>query len=303
MPAFPGGGRRLLIAGGIVAIAAAGAAFALTHPDKVEVPGVVGQAESVASTTLEERGFDVETETRTDESPTGSVIEQDPEGGEEADEGATVSLVVSSGPDTAAVPDVKGLTEAKALDALKEAGFEPTAEETFSEKVPRGKAISTSPPTGTEHELGGFISLLISKGPRTAAVPDLMGLTAQEALSRLKAKKLSGTIEKVLSEKPAGTVFEQDPAAGERVRAGSTVTVSVAKAGVTVPDVSRQAEKDARTALDTAGLEVLVKYVKVPPKRRGLVVSQDPAAGTLVERGDTMEISVGSDKPGKPVSD
>lgn len=296
-------GRGLLITGGIVAIAAVGAAYALTRPDKVEVPGVVGQAETVARETLDERGLNVETEMRTDQAPTGSVIEQDPDGGEEIDEGATVSLVVSSGPETAAVPDVKGLTEAKALDTLREAGFEPTAEETFSEKIPKGQAISTSPPAETEHELGGFISLLVSKGPETTAVPDLIGLTAQEALSQLKAKKLSGTIEKVLSGKPAGTVFEQDTAAGQRIRAGSTVRVSVAKAGVTVPDVSQQAEKDARTALGTAGLEVVVRYVKVPPKRRGLVVGQDPAAGTLVERGDTVEISVGSDKPGKPVSD
>jgi serine/threonine-protein kinase len=297
------GGRGLLVAGGIVAIAAAGAAYTLTRPDKVEVPSVVGQAEITAMETLEDKGLDVETETRSDDAPSGSVIEQDPEGGEELEEGATVRLAVSSGPNTAAVPEVKGMTEAKALDALRQAGFEPTAEKTFSAKVPKGQAISTSPAAGTEFELDGFVSVVVSKGPEMAAVPDLTGLTGDEALSRLKAKKLSGTIEKVLSEKPAGTVFEQDPAAGERVAVRTSVTVSVAKAGVAVPDVSRQAEKDARTALDTAGLEVVVKYVKAPPKSRGLVVSQDPEAGTLVERGDTVEISVGSDRPGKPVSE
>src|SRR6185503_18372746 len=119
----------LLLAGGALA-------WFLTRPDMVGVPDVTGEQEAQATITLQEAGFVVENEI-----PENQVIEQDPGGDSEAEKGSTVTITVSLGPGTVAVPKVAGMRVPEARKLLQRRGFEVIVEKRASESVPKGKVI------------------------------------------------------------------------------------------------------------------------------------------------------------------
>ena len=114
-PASRSSRRRSRARPPLVAVAAAGAAGArrarrsaptcCSQPDKKPVPDVVGSSSAVASQRLQNAGFEVNIETvQSDTVPNDRVATQDPQPGDEADEGSTVTIIVSSGPGQATVP-------------------------------------------------------------------------------------------------------------------------------------------------------------------------------------------------------
>ena len=83
-------------------------AYLLLAPEKKPVPDVVGSSSAVASQRLQNAGFEVNIETvQSDDVPDDRVATQDPQPGEEAEEGSTVTIIVSSGPGQATVPGVR----------------------------------------------------------------------------------------------------------------------------------------------------------------------------------------------------
>ncbi len=112
--------------------------FFLRGDDGVRVPGVTGDQVTAATLELQRAGFDVDVERTENPAPEGTVLEQDPRGGERAEEGSTVTLSVSLGPAPVAVPDVVGKTEQQARKKLRKAGFEVEVEERASDSVPAG---------------------------------------------------------------------------------------------------------------------------------------------------------------------
>ena len=91
-----------------LAVAALGT-YLLLRPDTLTVPDVTGQRGDAAAQTLQDRGFEVQINTvQSDEVARDRVVTQDPAGGEEADEGSTVTITVSGGPGEASVPGVAG---------------------------------------------------------------------------------------------------------------------------------------------------------------------------------------------------
>ncbi|HEX3254644.1 MAG TPA: Stk1 family PASTA domain-containing Ser/Thr kinase [Gaiellaceae bacterium] len=91
---------------------------------QVQVPSVVGMSEANARATLQQAGFQVtSTSAPSDSTPQGNVSDQSPDGGTQAEKGATVSITVSSGPSTTTVPDEVGQEKQIAEDDLKNNGF------------------------------------------------------------------------------------------------------------------------------------------------------------------------------------
>ena len=82
------------------------------------------------------------------------MIKEEPKPGEEVREGTTITLTVSGGRGTVAVPAVEGQSREEAEQALTEAGFKVDVEEAFSESVPEGDVISQSPEGGTPGDQG-----------------------------------------------------------------------------------------------------------------------------------------------------
>src|SRR4029077_20909390 len=95
-----------------------------------------------------------------------------------------------------------------------------------------------------------------------------------------------------------GSVISQSPAAGTNVAPDSMVNLTVSSGGVTVPDVVGLTQADATTAITSAGLSLgggtLQSSATVAS---GLVISESPAAGTIVTSGSGMNLVVSSGPP------
>jgi serine/threonine-protein kinase len=289
----------------ILVLALAGlAAWALTRPGQVTVPSVLGDSEASARQTLDEAGFSVETEEFESSQPSGIVVEQDPRAGTDADEGSTVTLSVSSGPGTAKVPDVAGLSEQRAVKALEERDLLVNTEERFSPDVEAGLAVGTEPKAGSKVDGGSTVTLIVSKGANLVDVPSVVGLDQQIAENQIKAADLIPNVETTDSDEPEDTVVSQDPAGASRVSSGSEVTivVSTGAGSVIVPDVEGLFRDGAVRILSNRGLDVVVQEdTTTDPDEDGRVIDQAPIAGSRARQGDTVTIVVAVFEAATPV--
>jgi beta-lactam-binding protein with PASTA domain/predicted Ser/Thr protein kinase len=282
----------------IVLLALAAAAFGaylLLRPETRTVPDVIGQRSATASQILQNRGFEVNIETVVNpEVPRDRVATQRPGPGQQAEVGSTVTIIVSAGPGEAVVPQVNGLPRAQAEAALRAAGFKVAVTEAFSADVPKGRVISSSPPESTTAERGATVRLTVSKGAQPVAVPDVVGEQVDDARRILEADGFKvATEDDTESTADPGTVTAQAPKAGGKLARGGKVTLQVAK-GAEVPDVVDLDQAEAETQLRAAGLEVRVVDVTVDNEAQdGVVLRQNPAAGTTRPRGATVTIRVG----------
>lgn len=211
----------------LVLLVAAGLVWWLaTRDDGTQtVPAVEGQRVERAVSTLESDGFATELDRQASDEPAGTVVDQSPAAGEEADEGSTVTLLVSAGPEQVTVPNAVGLPEAAARQTLVAAGFEVTSNDVFAEREP-GTVTAQRPVAGSELAPGGRVSLSVSRGPELVAVPNVVGMTRAEAEQALTDAGLEPDVDEVPSEEPAGTVVAQHPTSGE-IRSGDAVRINV----------------------------------------------------------------------------
>ncbi len=264
--------------------------------EKRDVPRVTGKQLVEARAIMERAGFEVETERVQSRQPFDQVVDQDPNGGEEVDEGSTVTLEVSGGPGDVLVPPVERLSEVQAVRELHRAGLEVTTDPEFSDKVKKGFAIRTVPPEGTEVTKGTRVRLLVSQGPEQVTVPDVTGLTRESAESRLRDEGLEVSADEQESDVTEGDVISQNPSAGTRVSRGATVTivVSTGRPQVDVPDVIGMGEERATARLSGAGLTpVRQERTVTDPAQDGVVIEQRPGAGAQVDEGTQVVIVVG----------
>lgn len=145
--------------------------FALARPlsqpaDAVTVPDVTGMTAVDASRALADAGLKAEiAEERADESEPGTVLGQDPASASQAPRGSRVTLTVSTGPASVEVPNVRGMTEAAARDAIEGAGLVPTAVAPRYSTTPAGQVLLQEPEPGLDVESGSSVAYVLSLGP------------------------------------------------------------------------------------------------------------------------------------------
>jgi beta-lactam-binding protein with PASTA domain/predicted Ser/Thr protein kinase len=264
--------------------------------EKKDVPRVTGKQLVVARALLERAGFDVRTERVRSSQPFDQVIDQDPNPGEQAEDGSTVTLEVSDGPGTVLVPPVANLRQEQAIKDLEDAGLKVTVDSEPSDKVKKDFAIRTVPREGAEVTKGTRVRLLVSSGPEQVAVPDVTGLSRESAEARLRDEGFGVSVSEQESDVAEGDVISQSPAAGTELTRGETVTITVSsgRPQVDVPDVIGQSERNARSALRAAGLTAVTQQRTVTdPAQDGVVIEQRPGSGTQVDKGREVVIVVG----------
>lgn len=133
--------------------------------DNATVPDVVGQQQSAAEALLEGLGFEVRVVQENSDQPEGTVIDQSPPKDTNAFKGDTITITVSAGQATIAVPDVSDLTESAAANRLGQAGFNTTTRRENSSNVDKGRVIRTEPPSGSQVKKGSTVVIVISDGP------------------------------------------------------------------------------------------------------------------------------------------
>lgn len=289
----------------VVAALAVGAFFLFASGEKVTVPNLVGRNADDAIAILQRRGLEPDIENVvSDEVPRDEVISQNPEAGSEVREGAAVEIRVSAGKEQVTVPAVVGTSQEEAEQALEAAGFKPKVERAYSDSVPEGDVISSSPEQGRSVSKGRTITLTVSRGREGVTVPGLVGNTREGAEQALQSAGLGADVTERESSEPPGTVLEQNPAGGATVAPGSTVALVVAKERPQIPDVTTDnpTAEEATQALEDAGYKVKVVERQGDPALVGRVIGQSPEAGTRRSTGGTVTIAVVPDPNATPTA-
>ena len=136
-----------------------------SEQNDVPVPNVVGKLEKDASSTLSAAGFKVSKTYKYDDSvDAGKVVSQSPRGGN-AQEGSTVTIVISQGKKSSTVPSVQGKSKKDAQAALQKAGLKVAVKEEYSDSVKAGQVISQSVSSGKIVPADTTVTITVSKGP------------------------------------------------------------------------------------------------------------------------------------------
>ncbi len=191
------------------------------------------------------------------------------------------------------VPRVAGLTETAATAELTRAGFAVAPERRTDPDIAEDRVIGTDPEEGSDVAKGDTVTLIVSSGPETGEVTDVVGQAYDDAAAALVRDGFEPKREDVFSDKPVDEVVAQDPAAGETVARGGTVTLSVSKGQelVDVPDVVLETEAEAKRLLEEAELTSKVTTRETTKRSPGLVVGQDPRGGQA-PKGSAVSIVV-----------
>jgi beta-lactam-binding protein with PASTA domain len=268
------------------------------------VPNVVGMAQDEATATLEEAGYEVQAKSTFDEEAAeGIVIGQDPQGGVVAEPGTVVDIVVSAGKNPeVAVPDVVGMSEKDAADALDDAGLQAVPSSAYSETAPVGEVIGQDPAAGTTVLTGTAVSITVSEGPKpaeTATVPDVIGKTEAEATAILEDAGYVVAVARHYSDSvPADVVGAQAPVGGNITAPGTTVGILVsdgprpADQFVVIPDLRGLTLEEATDALEELGLEAAVFEVYTSLAPEGQVFAQLPPPGSNVAPGSPVLVAI-----------
>jgi eukaryotic-like serine/threonine-protein kinase len=143
---------------------------------------------------------------------------------------------------------------------------------------------------------GAIVAGVLLLNGRKATVPQVVGTDRATAVSILSRDGFGTTAQGRTSSRPKGEVLAQDPAAGTRIKKGSTValTVSDGPAQTTVPVVEGLTAKSAEARLKKAGLSATATPQESDSVDKGKVISASPAAGQQVDRGSTVDLVVSS---------
>ncbi|AOV08308.1 Stk1 family PASTA domain-containing Ser/Thr kinase [Sporosarcina ureilytica] len=205
------------------------------------------------------------------------------------------------------VTDVVGMTETEAIKALKEDGFVIAESiEENSDDIEAGKVIKTTPEAGKERPIGTEITLYVSIGKELVAMESYIGDDYKQVASLL-ANYGYHTIKQneEYSDEPEGTIIGQDPEPGTEIIVNETdlvFTVSKGKDMVSVRNLSGLSEAEAKEYGRNSGLEVsIASRVSSANVPEGHVISQNPAAGTQIEKGRGISVVISTGKEKQPV--
>ena len=208
-------------------------AFVLTGGTRrLSVPEVVNTNLDAATTRLESMGLSLEVAEKVydDNTLPGTIVEQKPQQGTQVKNGETVSVVVCLGPESAAVPDLDGMTQEEAANALAPLGLHVgVVTHRQDSDAPRGTVIEQYPEQGEVLENGGTVDLTLSDQPLMRDVPNVLGKTLEETRQRLKEYDLQlGDVHyEYATGYDVGEVFRQSPESDTQLRQGDSVNVWV----------------------------------------------------------------------------
>jgi serine/threonine-protein kinase len=227
---------------------------------RVRVPDVVGQSQASATAAVRKAGLAPKTALVSSPKRKGTVVAQSPAAGSFVAKGSGVLLNISGGPSTggapppppppgpppppapppppppaaATVPDVTGLSQAAAQRKLAAAGFKPGVVYVSSNE-PLENVVAQSPQGGTRAKRGSHVQLNASLGPNPGAlqaVPNVVGLTAKQAVAKLRAVgfKVQELARTVSDRSQSGVVVDEQPSGGRKVPPQTTVTIYLGRA-------------------------------------------------------------------------
>ena len=194
-----------------------------------------------------------------------------------------------------AVPDVTGSVERLAVQQIRDAGLKELVERTPNDEgVEAGIVFEQDPQPGDRIERGNFVTIVVSTGPSKVRIPSVVGQSRDQAVSQLTAAGLKPNVVRVNSLEPVDTVLATDPKGGTEVIVGTSVRVNVSQGPkpIVVPNVIGMPFESAESTLQGAGFAVSRTNVQDSDQPEGVVVGQNPAAGTQQSKGAVITLQV-----------
>ena len=186
------------------------------------------------------------------------------------------------------VPDVTGMTQSDATYMLQNKGFTVRATTVPSDST-EGLVLLMDPGAGARQEEGSEVVIHVST---SRTVPGVVGKTQDDATKALSDSGFENvSVETVLSDDAEGTVLDVDPGEGQKAKASTPITLTVAQP-YTVPDISGMTYSQAEQAIQDAGLSSTVTYTYSESVSEGSVMGCEPEAGSKVTSDTVVVISV-----------
>ncbi|MEP6477257.1 MAG: Stk1 family PASTA domain-containing Ser/Thr kinase [Actinomycetota bacterium] len=210
------------------------------------------------------------------------------------------------------VPKVVGMSLEEATATLTAKGLtvaaDPQTQIPDDPTIDPGTVLAQDPLADQQVDTGSEVALIISRAPRTVTVPDLTGATLEEATTLLEAQNLVlGNQTEQASDLPAGEIVSQAPLADAEVPKDTPVDVVVSTGPevttVSVPDVTCLSYGQAKARLNSVGLEISLVGTAPPNplcSNPNKIAAQDPAAGTEVNSGSTVNVATGDTSSPSP---
>lgn len=206
-----------------------------------------------------------------------------------------------------AVPDVVGTALAGAKSEMSGAGLAYVVSRAYSNDIAEGKVAKQHPAAGDKVAKGSMVTIWVSEGSETVAVPDVNGQTVDAADAALTAaglniKHVAGSDSGVQT----GQIYKEVPASGTEVPRGSVITVywSHTKPTVAVPALKGLTEAQAANRLKGAGLYLgSVGSQTSATATQGTVLSQSIPATERVSRGTKVSVVLAAAPPEPLVPD
>lgn len=201
------------------------------------------------------------------------------------------------------VPDLIGTQEGAAQNLIANNGWEVQVLRERSDEQPEGAVIRTEPVAGESLKKGEAFILYVSEGPTLSALPEITGMTMDEANQALADLGLFLQVgeERRDEEIPLGTIIAWSVAEQPSLVAGAevvkgTVVSAVVSAGPALRDIADytgQVFTDVKAQLEAAGLVVEQAGEDFSPVfPAGAIIAQSVAPGAQVERGSTIRFAL-----------
>jgi eukaryotic-like serine/threonine-protein kinase len=276
-----------LIATLLVGVAAAGWWIGIGR--YTATPSLLDQTQESVEAYAEGEGFEVDLVDGYSESvPVGGIVSQDPGVGDRIRRGATITVVISQGPERYQVPNLAGMTEEKAREELAKFDAEVKVEREYSADYEANQVTRTDPVAGEEVKAGTPVTVFVSDGYPPLTVPDVVGQDEAAATTAIEDEGLTvGEVTRSYSDTiEAGLVISQTPAAQAPAGPSDAVdlVVSDGPEPVEVPDVVGMDIEDATDELEGLGFTVKTAQLWFT----GTVFNQSLEAGSEHPKGSEI---------------
>lgn len=192
-------------------------------------------------------------------------------------------------------PDIAGLTLDEAKAAVNRADLILEVTEVYHDTIAANTIIDQTPEADTRMNKGDSIVATVSIGPAILLMPNLVGLTREEAVSKIKDRGLNVLVYKTPSTQPVDIVIEQMPQQEQPYVAGQEIQLTLSGGSIIIPDLAGLPMQDAVTMIEQNALKLgdLAMEETEENENFGVVTAQSPIAGSLSILDTSVSLTIG----------
>lgn len=281
------------------------------NEERTEVPSLLGLTIEQGTKALEKAGLKIviaRTYEYSDEYDTGLICRQQYDEGTIVDKGSSIKVYLSLGTDKFEVNSklyVGGNVSILKYYLKSFKDIDVKYIEEYNESNAKDIVLKLEPSDGFIGA-GDTLKVYVSLGPEYIEVPDLYGMSQQQAVAKIQKDGFTvGSIDQVYSNSTdAGLVCGQSIEAYSSKKSGTAISFSISLGPKTVPVpgvVGTPADSSAVPTISAANLYYYAEYAESTTVPAGIVISQVPEGGTTVPEFSTVKIVISTGPPAVPL--